>query len=88
LLVDFKTVKELKLERSNFDQLMGYYTLSVIKQKLEEDAIELKRLGVYFSRFGVLYQINVEDVVNFETFPKFLEWFIARAREYSGCTLI
>ncbi|MEH1930802.1 hypothetical protein [Nostoc sp.] len=88
LLVDFKTVKELKLKRSNFDQLMGYYTLSVIEQKLEEDAIELKRLGIYFSRFGVLYQINVEDVVNFETFPKFLEWFIARAREYSGCTLI
>lgn len=88
LLVDFKTVKELKLELRGFHQLMGYYTLSVIQRKQEEDAIELKRLGIYFSRFGVLYQFNVEDVVNFETFPKFLDWFIARGREYSGCTLI
>ena len=88
LLVDFKTVKELKLELRDFYQLMGYYTLNFIDQKLGEDTVELKRLGIYFSRFGVLYQFNVEDVVNFETFPKFLDWFIARGREYSGCTLI
>ncbi len=88
LLVDFKTVKELKLELRDFYQLMGYYTLSAIDQKQGEDTVELKRLGIYFSRFGVLYQFNVEDVVNFETFPKFLDWFIARGREYSGCTLI
>ena len=87
-LVDFKTTKKLELERSNFNQLMGYYTLSVIERQLEEDAIELKHLGIYFSRFGVLYQFNVADVVNPETFPNFLEWFITRGREYSGCTLI
>ncbi|MBD2527372.1 hypothetical protein [Nostoc sp. FACHB-133] len=88
LLVDFKTVKELKLELRDFFQLMGYYTLTAIDQKQGEDTVELKRLGIYFSRFGVLYEFNVEDVVNFETFPKFLDWFIARGREYSGCTLI
>ena len=87
-LVDFKTTKKLDLSVGNFHQLMGYYTLSVIERKLEEDAIELKRLGIYFSRFGVLYQFNVEEVVNPETFPKFLEWFIARGKEYSGCTPI
>lgn len=88
LLVDFKTVKELKLELRAFHQLIGYYTLSVIQRKQEEDAIELKRLGIFFSRFGMLYQINVRDVVNFETFPSFLDWFIARAQQYSGYTLI
>ncbi|MBC1238507.1 hypothetical protein [Nostoc sp. 2RC] len=88
LLVDFKTVKKLSLERRYLNQLMGYYTLSVIEQMLEKDTVELKRLGIYFSRFGVLYEFNVEEVVNFEAFPKFLEWFIARAQEYSGRTLI
>ncbi|MBN3945083.1 MAG: hypothetical protein HWQ38_00730 [Nostoc sp. NMS7] len=88
LLVDFKTVKELKLELRGFHQLMGYYTLSVIQRKQEEDAIELKRLGIFFSRFGMLYEFNVRDVVNFDTFPNFLDWFIARAQQYSGYTLI
>lgn len=84
LLVDFKTVKELKLELRDFFQLIGYYTLNFIDQKLGEDTVELKHLGIYFSRYGVLYQFNVEQVINFETYPKFLEWFIARAGEYSG----
>ncbi|MBD0390627.1 MAG: hypothetical protein ICV54_30055 [Nostoc sp. C3-bin3] len=88
LLVDFKTVKELKLELRVFRQLMGYYTLSVIQRTLQEDAIELKRLGIFFSRFGMLYEFNVRDVVNFDTFPNFLDWFIARAQQYSGYTLI
>lgn len=83
LLVDFKTVKKLTLERDDLNQLLGYYTLSVIDKRLGEDTIELKRLGIYFSRFGILYQFNVEEVVNFETFPKFLDWFVARAGEYS-----
>lgn len=88
LLVDFKTVKELKLELRVFHQLMCYYIMSVIQRKQEEDAIELKRLGIFFSRFGMLYEFNVRDVVNFDTFPNFLDWFIARGREYSGYTLI
>ncbi len=88
LLVDFKTVKELKLELRVFHQLMCYYTLSVIQRKQEEDAIELNRLGIFFSRFGMLYEFNVRDVVNFDTFPNFLDWFIERAQRYSGYTLI
>ncbi|MBN3871595.1 MAG: hypothetical protein HWQ23_15340 [Nostoc sp. JL33] len=88
LLVDFKTLKELKLGLRDFHQLMGYYTLSVIQRTLQKDAIELKRLAIYYSRFAVLYEFNVRDVVNFETFPSFLDWFIARAQQYSGYTLI
>lgn len=84
LLIDCKTVKELSLERDYLNQLIGYYTLNVIDQKLGEDTVELKHLGIYYSRFAVLYQFNVEQVINFETYPKFLEWFIARAGEYSG----
>lgn len=84
LLIDCKTVKELSLERDYLNQLIGYYTLNVIDQKLGEDTVELKHLGIYFSRYGVLYQFNVEQVINFETYPNFLEWFIARGEKYSG----
>ncbi|WP_066423352.1 hypothetical protein [Anabaena sp. 4-3] len=88
LLVDFKTSKALSLERRHVNQLIGYYALSVIFQNYQPDAIDLKSLGIYFSRFGVLYQFNVDEVIKRESFPKFLEWFIFRAEQYSGCGLI
>jgi hypothetical protein len=80
LLIDIKTTKNFKLEQDNFNQLMGYYTLSKI------DAIdgappghEIKRLGIYFSRHAYLFIFNVADVVPLLTFSKFLEWFQERA---------
>ncbi|BAY28150.1 hypothetical protein NIES2100_79790 (plasmid) [Calothrix sp. NIES-2100] len=82
LLVDFKTIKNLSLERRDFNQLMGYYVLSHIDRLSSSNTVELKRLGIYFSRYGILYQFNVAEVVKRETFPEFLKWFIARAQEY------
>ncbi|HEY9834972.1 MAG TPA: hypothetical protein V6D26_30750, partial [Stenomitos sp.] len=80
LLIDIKTTKNFKLEQDNFNQLMGYYALSKI------DGIdgappghEIKRLGIYFSRFAYLFVFNVADVVPLLTFPQFLEWFQKRA---------
>ncbi|MBD2207781.1 hypothetical protein H6G33_36335 [Calothrix sp. FACHB-1219] len=88
LLVDIKTLKKLSLGRREFNQLMGYYTLSFIAQKFQPNAIELTRLGIYFSRFGILYQFNVTEVLNPATFPEFLIWFTERAQQYSGFRLI
>jgi hypothetical protein len=80
LLVDIKTTKNFKFEQDDFNQLMGYYTLSKI------DAIdgappghEIKRLGIYYSRYAYLFVFNVADVVSLLTFSKFLEWFQERA---------
>jgi hypothetical protein len=84
LLIDVKTTKELSLEREAFNQLIGYYTLYTI------DGIdgtppqhEVKRLGIYFSRYAYLHIISVENVINFSRFPQFLEWFRERANKKS-----
>ncbi|OKH34379.1 hypothetical protein NIES2101_39015 [Calothrix sp. HK-06] len=83
LLVEIKVTKDFKLKPEYFDQLIGYYTLSVLNQKYEYghyDSYEIKRIGIYFARHGYLHIMNIEDIVNPATFPSFLEWFESRTR--------
>jgi hypothetical protein len=80
LLVDIKTIRKFQFSRDDFNQIMGYYTLSHIGGI---DGVltghEIKRLGIYFSRHAYLFVFNVSDVVNPQTFPQFLQWFQQRA---------
>lgn len=80
ILIDIKTTKTLELSRSNFNQLIGYYAL------YKMGGIEgmppksyIKHLGIYFSRYGYLYLINVQDIIDETKFSNFLEWFKQRA---------
>jgi hypothetical protein len=82
LLIDIKTKKELTLERDEFNQLLGYYTLYRI------DGIEgtpphhpVRRLGIYFSRYAYLHVIPVEEVIDESRFPQFLGWFKERVNK-------
>ena len=81
LLIDIKTIKTLTLDRKSFDQLLGYYLLSVIERQFEPDIEPITRLGIYFSRYGYLYEFKVEEVINPKTFPQFVKTFVARAEE-------
>ena len=85
MLIDVKTVKKLTFSREYLDQLIGYYALYKIggidgmaKQ------IEIKKLGVYFSRYSYLYWYDIDDIIDKNRIPKFIEWFKARAIEESG----
>ena len=80
LLIDIKTVKELDLQRRDFNQLVVYYILSKIDQlKDVKLPYDIKRLGIFFSRHAYLYIFNVEEVVDEQRFSEFLEWFQLRA---------
>ncbi len=80
-LIDIKTVKKLKLERDDFNQLIGYYALSRLAGiDGAPPNHSIKRLGIYFSRYAYLYVINVDDVIDQSQFPQFLEWFQLRAQ--------
>ena len=84
-IIDIKTTKKLDFTRNYFDQLIGYYTLYKIGgiDGAPPD-IEIKRLGIYFSRYGYLCFINVQDIIREDTFPNFVEWFKKRAGEEYG----
>jgi hypothetical protein len=84
-IIDIKTTKKLELTRNYFDQLMGYYILykiETIDGMLSN--CEIKRLGIYFSRYAYLHFIDVQDVIREDTFPTFVEWFKKRAGEEYG----
>ena len=84
MMIDIKTTKKFELQRDYFNQLIGYYILYRIGGI---DGMppkhEIRRIGIYFSRHGYLYLIDVHDVINQDTFSKFIEWFKERAgKEY------
>lgn len=80
MLIDIKTVKNLQLNREYFNQLIGYYILSRIggiggiRRK-----VQIESLGTYFSRFGILHNIPVKEVIDEALLPSFIEWFKDRA---------
>lgn len=81
LLIDIKTINKFTFERKAFDQLLGYYVLSLIERRFEPEIKEIRRLGIYFSRHAYLHEFPVDQVINPKTFPQFLIWFEKRAQE-------
>jgi len=81
-LIDIKTTKKLQMNRNYFNQLIGYYTLYRIGGIAGmPPQNEIKKLVIYFSRYGYLHLYKVEDIINENRFTKFLEWFKERARQ-------
>jgi hypothetical protein len=84
-LIDIKTIKDLVLNRDDFDQVVGYYLLSKLGGiDGASPEYEIKRLGIYFSRYAHLYVMNVEDLFDSSKLPQILSWFENRAKEYSS----
>ncbi len=84
MLIDIKTKKKLQMNRNYFNQLIGYYTLYRIGGI---DGMppqnEIKKLGIYFARYGYLHLYKVKDIIDENRFTKFMEWFKERAKQES-----
>jgi hypothetical protein len=80
-IIDIKTTKKLILERSAFDQILGYYILHQVSGigELNPKPI-ITKVAIYFSRFSYLYVIPLSEVIDPSTFPEFIIWFQNRAR--------
>jgi len=89
-LIDIKTTKNLKLQREYLNQIIGYYLLSIIerndiqinqtlsntwnhKSKIEEP--EIKNIGIYFARFGYLWQIPLTYYYELEYYEELADEF-------------
>jgi hypothetical protein len=65
-LIDIKTTQELKFRKEYFRQLIGYALLNF----REHDKYNLKRVGLYFSRYGGLFTMdipNMDDLLNIDS---------------------
>lgn len=78
-LIDIKTTKNLKFGRDHYNQLIGYYILSKIGNVsgLNE---KINKIGIYFSRHGILHTIPTSQIDENPQFDSFVKWFEKEAR--------
>jgi hypothetical protein len=76
ILIEIKTVMKCQLQPKYLHQLVGYYCLYRIGGVSGMPAgRSLRRLGVYFSRFGYLYTVPMKECWKARDFSDFLKWF-------------
>jgi hypothetical protein len=81
-IIDIKTTKNFGLDREDFNQLIGYFVLHEIAGFGNlAPRQSITRVGIYFARFGYLHTIDLDGIIRPETFPNFVKWFVARARQ-------
>ena len=79
-IIDVKTTKKLALQRKHFDQLIGYYVLHEIAGVGElRPKPEISKVAIYFSRHAYLYVLELDGIIDRQTFPDFVRWFKDRA---------
>jgi hypothetical protein len=82
ILFDFKVTNMLRVKRSHFNQLIGYFILhwlhsiGGIKPKPP-----IRKIGIYFARFAHLEIYHLQELINQKTFPDFVSWFVERAEK-------
>lgn len=69
-LIEIKVTKELKVTRSFYNQLIGYYLLHLLGGVTKHKEIKIRKLGIYFARHGFLWTCNVDEVGSREIFEK------------------
>lgn len=85
MLVDIKTTKNLRLERDNFHQLLGYlalHTIDGIGSLRPKPAIN--KMAIYFSRHAHLEVFDSREITKQRDFPEFIRWFSDYAKQVFG----
>lgn len=82
MIIEIKTDKNIQLKDEDLDLLWGYYTLfNLSRPKGMKKEDKIKKVGIYFARHSYLYKIDVNECINKEKFPEFLEYFEQRAND-------
>ena len=90
LLVDIKTTEDGSFTPAYWRQLLTYYILNDIQRVLAEQTDrggdekypEIKKVGVYFARYGELQTVTIDEVIDDrKEYERFRAWFVDRAIE-------
>jgi len=88
-LIEIKTIQKLVLDRRHLHQLVQYYILLSLegigvgrKRRINyfEEVCEVNQICIYFSRYGYLHLMKIGDVINPESLPGFVKWYIEETR--------
>ena len=79
-IIDIKTTKKMDVNRDVFHQIIGYYILATVGGMGDEkiDASNISELSIYFSRYGIMHTFKLDEIVNQDTLPDFIDRFKAR----------
>lgn len=78
-LIDIKTTKNPRLDVRDFFQLIGYYLLhgfdGIHCDDSKTTAHKINSLAIYFSRYGYLWKVPVEEVLPPDSVRDTAKWF-------------
>jgi hypothetical protein len=89
MLIDIKTVKDLKFTRKYYYQLIGYYILLKIgKVKGLDSSKQITKIGIYYSRYGIAHIIPNSSIEENPHLSDFVQWLKDTAKKvYSTINL-
>jgi len=61
-IIDIKTTKEMRLDAYSWSQIVGYLILADEAREIEKNFPVIERIGIYFSRYGYLWDIDADYV--------------------------
>jgi hypothetical protein len=76
LLVDIKTKKVATIEAVDLHQLLGYVILARHRRRSDSTFPEVRRVGLYFSRHGILWETPVTGWTERRGFASTERWFL------------
>ena len=82
-LIDIKSSKNLKLERGGLNQIFGYHLLSIIGGINGKKTPKIKKVGIYFARYGHTWQIPLSYYHKSKVYEKFANEFVQLVRDSS-----
>jgi hypothetical protein len=78
-IIDIKTTKDPRLDVRDFFQLIGYYLLhgfdGIHCGNSKTTTHEVNSLAIYFSRYGYLWKVAVDEVLPPGSVPDTAKWF-------------
>lgn len=63
-MIDIKTTREMKLNEYYWSQIVGYLMLATEAHKRYKSFPKIENIGLYFSRYGYLWEIEADYVRN------------------------
>jgi hypothetical protein len=81
LLLDLKVTSRAKVGAEHLNQLVGYFLLSREHRQSVPTAPEVRRLGLYYARYGYLWLADAAAWTKQPGFPELERWFFAHAAE-------
>jgi hypothetical protein len=88
-LIDIKTVSNPSISIYQLNQLLGYFILARLKRQTNKDFPEIKEVSIYFSRYGYLWSMNVNQWLDNNDFAmvekKFIEYRTKEIEKIKKC---